>query len=350
MKNKNIKIYDSTLRDGAQTKGVNFSLDDKFRIFDILTNIGVDYIEAGWPGANPTDDKFFKSIPKFSKSKVVAFGMMRKKGTSANNDPGLNAVLNSGVSTSCLVGKSWDFHVKSALKISNSENLHMIYDSINYASQRLSEVMFDAEHFFDGYKANPKYAIEVIKTAFDAGANWIVLCDTNGGTLPFELLHILNDVKKVIPSENLGVHFHNDTDCATYNSIESVRLGVKQVQGTFNGLGERCGNSNLVNVVSNLSLKMGYTCKLKKNLNKLTNASRSIDEILNRQSLRNLPYVGSAAFAHKGGLHISAVEKDPKSYEHIDPLSVGNERILVVSNQSGRSNVVNKLKKLKPIY
>ena len=347
MVNKNIKIYDSTLRDGAQTKGVNFSLDDKFRVLDILINIGVDYIEAGWPGANPTDDKFFKTIPKLSKSRVVAFGMMRKKGTSANNDPGLNAVLNSGVATSCLVGKSWDFHVRSALKISNSENLHMIFDSINYASQRLNEVMFDAEHFFDGYKANPKYALEVIKTAFDAGANWIVLCDTNGGTLPYELIDIFNEVKKVIPSENLGVHFHNDTDCATYNSIESVKLGAKQVQGTFNGLGERCGNSNLVNVVANLTLKMGYDCKLKKNLKKLTNASRSIDEILNRQSLRNLPYVGSAAFAHKGGLHISAVEKDPKSYEHVDPEKVGNTRVLVVSNQSGVGNIINRLKKFK---
>ncbi len=347
MKNKTIKIYDSTLRDGAQTKGVSFSIDDKLRILEILTDIGVDYVEAGWPGANPTDDKLFKTLPKKFRSKVVAFGMMRKKGQSANNDPGLNAVLNSGVPTTCLVGKSWDFHVKSALRVTNSENLDMIYDSINYASQRLDEVMFDAEHFFDGYKSNPKYSIEVIKTAFDAGAQWIVLCDTNGGTLPFELNKIFDDVKKVIPLTNLGVHFHNDTDNATYNSIESVRLGVKQVQGTFNGLGERCGNSNLVNVAANLILKMGYNCKLKKKLNKITSISRLIDEILNRQSLRNLPFVGSAAFAHKGGLHISAVEKDPKSYEHIDPSSVGNERLLVVSNQSGKSNVVNKLKKFK---
>ena len=255
--------------------------------------------------------------------------------------------MNSGVSTTCLVGKSWDFHVKSALGISNSENLEMINDSINYASKRVNEVMFDSEHFFDGYKANPKYSLNVIKTAFDAGAKWIVLCDTNGGTLPFELNDIIEDVKKIIPLKNLGVHFHNDTDNATYNSIESVRLGVKQVQGTFNGLGERCGNSNLVNVAANLVLKMGYDCKLKKKLNKLTSASRLIDEILNRQSLRNLPFVGSAAFAHKGGLHISAVEKDPKSYEHIDPSSVGNERLLVVSNQSGKSNLINKLKKLK---
>ena len=347
MKNKTIKIYDSTLRDGAQTKGVNFSIDDKYRILDILTDIGVDYVEAGWPGANPTDDKFFKTLPQKFKSIVVAFGMMRKKGKSASNDPGLNAVLNSGVPTTCLVGKSWDFHVKSALRISNSENLEMINDSINYASKRLDEVMFDAEHFFDGYKANSKYSLEVIKTAYNAGAKWIVLCDTNGGTLPFELCNIIEAVKKVIPLENVGVHFHNDTDNATYNSIESVRLGIKQVQGTFNGLGERCGNSNLINVTANLILKMGYNCKLKKKLNKITSASRLIDEIWNRQSSRNLPFVGNAAFAHKGGLHISAVEKDPKSYEHIDPSSVGNERLLVVSNQSGKSNVVNKLKKFK---
>ena len=345
MKDKTIKIYDSTLRDGAQTKGVNFSIDDKFRILEILADIGVDYVEAGWPGANPTDDKFFKTLPKKFNSMVVAFGMMRKKGKSASNDPVLNAVLNSGVSTTCLVGKSWDFHVKSALRISNSENLEMINDTINYASERLDEVMFDAEHFFDGFKANSKYSLDVIKTAYEAGANWIVLCDTNGGTLPFELSNIIEAVKKVIPLKNVGVHFHNDTDNATYNSIESVRLGVKQVQGTFNGLGERCGNSNLINVAANLILKMGYDCKLKKKLSKITTASRLIDEILNRQSLRNLPFVGNAAFAHKGGLHISAVEKDPKSYEHIAPATVGNERILVVSNQSGKSNVVNKLKK-----
>ena len=264
MKNKTIKIYDSTLRDGAQTKGVSFSIDDKLRILDILMDIGVDYIEAGWPGANPIDDELFKNLPAKFKSKVVAFGMMRKKNKSASNDPGLNAVLNSGVSTTCLVGKSWDFHVKSALRISNSENLEMINDSIDYASTKLDEVMFDAEHFFDGYKSNPKYSLDVIKTAWNAGAKWIVLCDTNGGTLPYELSSIINDVKNIIPPENLGVHFHNDTDNATYNSIEAVRLGVKQVQGTFNGLGERCGNSNLVNVAANLILKMNYECKLKK--------------------------------------------------------------------------------------
>ena len=341
---KKIKLYDSTLRDGAQTRGVNFSLDDKIKIITILDEIGLDYIEGGWPGANPTDDKFFSSIPKLKNSKAVAFGMMRKSGRSSKNDSGLNAVLNAGVSSVCLVGKSWDFHVKNALKISLDENLDMISDTILYATKKVDEVLFDAEHFFDGYKNNPEYSLKTIKRAFTCGAKWIILCDTNGGTLPHELDDILREVKKMIPEDNLGVHFHNDTDNATYNSIQSVRSGVSQVQGTFNGLGERCGNANLVNVAANLALKMGYGFNLKK-LNKLTKTSRFIDETLNRESSRNLPFVGSAAFAHKGGLHISAVEKDPKSYEHIDPSEVGNERVLVVSNQSGKSNIINKLKK-----
>ena len=345
MKNNEIKLYDSTLRDGAQTKGVNFSLDDKIRIFNILSEIGLDYIEGGWPGANPTDDKFFKTVKPSRVSKLVAFGMMRKKGKSASNDPGLNSVLNSGVSAACLVGKAWDFQVKNALKVPLSENLDMISDSINYASSRLEEVMFDAEHFFDGFKDNSDYALSCLKRAHDSGAKWLILCDTNGGTLPFELKKILSEVKKIIPLENVGVHFHNDSDNATYNSIESIRNGVKQVQGTFNGLGERCGNANLVNVVANLVLKMDYDCKLKKKIKKLTTVSRLIDETLNRQSVKNLPFVGSSAFAHKGGLHISAVEKNPKCYEHINPEKIGNERVLVVSNQSGKSNVINKLKK-----
>ena len=347
MKAKSIKLYDSTLRDGAQTKGINFSLDDKMKILNILCDLGIDYIEGGWPGANPTDDKFFKELPKKISSKITAFGMMRKPGKSAQNDPGLNAVINSGVSSVCLVGKTWDFHVKNALKVSFSENLDMIVDSIEYASKRLDEVIFDAEHFFDGYKNNREYSLDIILQAFKSGAKWIVLCDTNGGTLPHELKNIIEDVKRIIPTDNLGVHFHNDTDCSTYNSLEAARLGVKQIQGTFNGLGERCGNSNLVNVAANLILKMGFDCKLKKNIKKITSASRMIDETLNRQSLRNSPFVGTAAFAHKGGLHISAVEKDPRSYEHINPLNVGNERVLVVSNQSGKSNVINKLKKFR---
>ncbi len=343
---KKIKLYDSTLRDGAQTKGVNFSLDDKLKIVNVLDQIGIDYIEGGWPGANPTDDKFFKSLPKLKNSKAVAFGMMRKPGKSANNDPNLNAVLNSGVSSVCLVGKSSDFHVKNALKISLNENLDMISDTISFASKRLDEVLYDAEHFFDGYKNNSDYALNSLKRALDSGATWIILCDTNGGTLPYELEMILSKVKNIIPEKNLGVHFHNDTDNATYNSIESVRNGVTQIQGTFNGLGERCGNANLVNVAANIILKMGYECNLKKKVTKLTKISRFIDETLNRESPKNLPFVGSAAFAHKGGLHISAVERDPRCYEHIDPNDIGNERVLVVSNQSGKSNIINRLKRL----
>ena len=350
VKNRSIKIYDSTLRDGAQTKGIVFSFEDKLKISQKLDDFGVDYIEGGWPGANPTDDKFFRNINKLKNSKLVAFGMTRKNGKSAHNDPGLNAVLNSGAPIACIVGKTWDFHVKKALQVSLENNLSMIYDTIAYSSKRLDEVMFDAEHFFDGYKANKDYAKKTIKAALDGGAKWIILCDTNGGTLPFELSDILKDIISIVPGDRLGVHFHNDTDIATSNSLEAVRHGVCQVQGTFNGLGERCGNVNLVNVISNLCLKMNYKTNVKKNLKKMTSLSRFIDETLNRPSNRNLPFVGSAAFAHKGGLHISGVQKDPKSYEHIDPESVGNHRVLVVSNQSGKSNIINQLKKIKVSY
>ncbi len=346
-KNKNLTIYDSTLRDGAQTRGLAFGLYDKIRITEILDNLKVDYIEAGWPGANPTDDEFFNKLPKTNNSKIVAFGMTRKHNVNSKNDPGLNSILNSGVSVACIVGKAWDFHVKNALRVSNKKNLDMISDSIEFTSRRLDEVIFDAEHFFDGYKSNPEYSIRAITTAYNAGAKYIVLCDTNGGTLPFEIENIISEVKKNIPIKSLGVHFHNDSDLATANSLEAIKLGVSQVQGTFNGLGERCGNVNLINVVANICLKMDIKIKMRKNLKKLTSSSRMIDEILNRTPSRNLPFVGSAAFAHKGGLHISAVERDPKSYEHINPKSVGNERYLVVSNQSGKSNIVSQLKSFK---
>ena len=289
MNKKEVKLYDSTLRDGAQTKGINFSLDDKLKIFNILNDLGLDYIEGGWPGANPTDDSFFKKITKNSPSTLVAFGMMRKAGKSANNDPGLNAVLNSGVSSVCLVGKTWDFHVKNALKVSYSENLDMISDTIYHSAKRLDEVIFDAEHFFDGFKNNQKYSLEAISRAFEAGADWIVLCDTNGGTLPFELNKIINEVTKIIPADNLEFTFIT-IQITPLIILWPARLGVKQIQGTFNGLGERCGNSNLVNVASNLVLKMGINCKIKKNIKKITSASRMIDETLNRQSLRNSPF------------------------------------------------------------
>ena len=342
---QHLTIYDSTLRDGAQTRGLAFGLNDKFRIAEILDSLKVDYIEAGWPGANPTDDEFFNNMPKTKNSKIVAFGMTRKKGQKAKNDLTFNKILNSGASVACIVGKTWDFHVKNALEITNDENLEMISDSIEYASKKMNEILFDAEHFFDGYKANPTYAMKTIESAYKAGANYIVLCDTNGGTLPYEIEEIIHQVNKKIPSKNIGVHFHNDSDLATANSLEAVRLGVGQVQGTFNGLGERCGNVNLINVVANLCLKMHLKIKIQKNINQLTNSSRMIDEILNRTPNRNLPFVGSSAFAHKGGLHISAVEKNPTCYEHIDPKLVGNERRLVVSNQSGKANIISQLKK-----
>ena len=342
-----IYIFDTTLRDGAQTEGVNFSIDDKNKIAKALSDLGVDYLEGGWPGANTLDTTFFNKPPKLGNTVLTAFGMTKRSGRSAQNDPGLSAVLNSNTPAVCLVGKSWDFHVDVALGITNKENLENIKESAKLFIKEKKEFMFDAEHFFDGFKSNPKYAIETISTAYKSGADWIILCDTNGGTLPFEVKNILGKVEEVIPKEKIGVHFHNDTDNATSNSIESIRSGVCQVQGTFNGLGERCGNANLVNIVSNLVLKMNLNCSLKKNLKKLTYVSRFIDETLNRQSARNLPFVGSAAFAHKGGLHISAVEKDPRCYEHINPSEVGNERTLVISNQSGKSNILNKLKKYK---
>ena len=349
MLKKTLKIYDSTLRDGAQTQGIAFGINDKIRIAEILDDFGVDYIEAGWPGANPTDDEFFKKLPKTSNARLVAFGMTRRPTKTAKTDKGFQEILKSGVSTACIVGKTWDFHVRNALNTTLKKNISMIQDSINYASSHLDEVIFDAEHFFDGYKYNTKYAIETIQTAYESGASYIVLCDTNGGTLPFELEKIIGHVKEKIPLNKIGVHFHNDSDVATANSLEAIRLGVGQVQGTFNGLGERCGNVNLINVISNASIKLNYKMKLQKNLKIITSISRAIDEILNRNPAHNLPFVGRSAFAHKGGLHISAVEKNPKSYEHIDPLCVGNKRKLVVSNQSGKSSIIKQLinKKIK---
>ena len=347
MKKEKIYIFDTTLRDGAQTEGVDFTIEDKNKIAKVLSDIGVDYIEGGWPGANPVDTKFFSKPPKMHKTQFTAFGMTKKTGRSADNDPGLASLVNANTPAVCVVGKSWDFHVKGALGIKNEENLDNIKETTKHFVKNNKEFLFDAEHFFDGYKNNKEYSLNSIKRAYDAGANWIILCDTNGGTLPHELENIFNEVKKVIPESMIGVHFHNDTDNATYNSLESIRHGITQVQGTFNGLGERCGNANLINVAANAILKMGFECSLKKKIHNLTFASRFIDETLNRESQRNLPFVGSAAFAHKGGLHIAAVEKDPRCYEHIDPKQIGNERVLVVSNQSGKSNIINKLKKLK---
>jgi 2-isopropylmalate synthase len=349
MSKEKLYIFDTTLRDGAQTQGVDFSMDDKEKISVALDDLGVDYIEGGWPGANPTDTEFFQKKHNFKNAKLTSFGMTKKTGRSANNDPGLSALMNSKTSSVCLVGKSWDFHVDVALGISNEENLENISESTKLFVKEKKEFMFDAEHFFDGYKANPKYAISCIKAAFDHGARWIVLCDTNGGTLPHEVTKIVNEVSKVIPGKNLGIHAHNDTGNAVANSLSAVLAGVRHIQGTINGLGERCGNANLMSLIPTFYLKKDFSEKFEinikpNNIKNLTQCSRLLDEILNRKPNKHLPYVGAAAFSHKGGLHVSAVQKNPKTYEHIDPEEVGNSRNIVISDQAGKSNIISRLK------
>ncbi len=351
MSKEKIHIFDTTLRDGAQTQGVDFSIDDKLKIAKSLDDLGVDYIEGGWPGANPTDTEFFQKKIKFNNSVLTAFGMTKKAGRSAENDPGLSSILNSNTPAVCLVGKSWDFHVDVALGISNEENLENISESAKLFVKEKKEFMFDAEHFFDGFKNNKEYALSCIKSAYDNGARWIVLCDTNGGTLPNEVTEIVNEVTKSIPGKNIGIHAHNDTGNAVANSLAAVLSGARQIQGTINGLGERCGNANLMSVIPTLYLKETYANSYeinikKENIGKLTQCSRLLDEILNRKPNQHLPYVGAAAFSHKGGLHVSAVQKDPKTYEHINPEDVGNVRNIVVSDQSGKSNIVSRLKSI----
>ena len=349
MNKERLYIFDTTLRDGAQTQGVDFSIDDKEKISIALDNLGVDYIEGGWPGANPTDTEFFQKKHNFKNAKLTSFGMTKKSGRSADNDPGLSALMNSNTTSICLVGKTWDFHVDVALGISNEENLKNISESAKLFVKEKKEFMFDAEHFFDGYKANPKYAISCLKAAFDAGSRWIVLCDTNGGTLPHEISKIVREVSKDIPGKNLGIHAHNDTGNAVANSLAAVLAGVRQIQGTINGLGERCGNANLMSLIPTFFLKKDFSLKYEinikpNNIKNLTQCSRLLDEVLNRKPNKHLPYVGAAAFSHKGGLHVSAVQKNPKTYEHINPEEVGNTRNIIVSDQAGKSNILSRLK------
>ncbi len=347
MSDSRVYIFDTTLRDGAQTQGVDFNPADKEFIARELDDIGIDYIEGGWPGANPTDDAFFNSDMKLKRSKLTAFGMTRRPGRSAENDPGVGALTNSKARVACMVGKTWDFHVDVALEIEHQENIAMIADSVRVSTDRMDEVIFDAEHFFDGYKANPDFAISCIKAAFDNGARWIVLCDTNGGTLPHEIEAIVSAVSNHVPGDHLGIHAHDDTGNAVANSLAAVRAGARHVQGTLNGLGERCGNANLISIIPSLMLKMGFETGVStENLTKLTHLSRLLDERLNRQPDRSAPYVGESAFAHKGGLHVSAVEKDPRSYEHVDPECVGNRRHIVVSDQSGRANILARFREI----
>jgi len=350
MSKEKIYIFDTTLRDGAQTQGVDFNVQDKIKIANILSDIGVDYIEGGWPGANPVDTEFFAKEPKFNKSIFTAFGMTKKIGRSADNDPSLSPLINAKCPAVCIVGKAWDFHVKVALGIKNEENLENIRETAKHIVKNKKEFLFDAEHFFDGYKENPNYALDCLKQAYDSGARWVVLCDTNGGTLPSEIGEIVSKVSKIIPGKNLGIHAHNDTENAVANSLTAILAGARQIQGTINGLGERCGNANLISLIPTLFLKKTFSDKFEINIKKdklsaLTECSRFLDETLNRKSNKSMAYVGSSAFSHKGGLHASAVQKDPKTYEHIDPSLVGNHRNIVISNQSGRSNIISKLER-----
>ena len=342
-------LFDTTLRDGAQTSGVNFSVEDKRLIARLLDELGIDYIEGGYPGANPADTAFFAERPQLNHAKFTAFGMTKRAGRSASNDPGLAGVLEADTDAVCLVAKSWDFHVEVALGVTNEENLEAIAESVKAIAAKGREPMIDCEHFFDGYKANPDYALSCVKTALDAGARWAVLCDTNGGTLPDEVERIVGEViASGVPGEKLGIHAHNDTENAVANSLAAIRAGVRQVQGTLNGLGERCGNANMVSLIPTLLLKQTYADRFETSvpadrLKNLVHISRTLDEVLNRAPNRYAPYVGESAFASKAGIHVSAILKDPKTYEHVPPESVGNKRKIAVSDQAGRSNILARL-------
>ncbi len=341
MSENRIWLFDTTLRDGGQTRGVDFSKADKIAISAALDEIGVDYIEGGWPGANPTDDAFFANPPKTRTARMVAFGMTRRGGRSTANDPGLNAVIGADVPATCLVGKTWDFHVETAINTSLEENLDMIRDSVAASVARGHESMFDCEHFFDGYKHNPDYALECVRAAHEGGAAWVILCDTNGGALPHEVFDIVSAVHEALPEVRLGIHCHNDSGVAAANSLAAIRAGARQVQGTINGLGERCGNADLITLIPTLVLKLGYDTGIaEENLPRLMGLSRMLDERLNRAPNAHAPYVGEAAFAHKGGLHASAAQKDPRTYEHVPPEKVGNTRQYLVSDQAGKSNML----------
>lgn len=342
-----VHLFDTTLRDGAQTSGVDFTLDDKLKIARLLDDLGVDYVEGGYPGANPTDSAFFEE-KRTKRARFTAFGMTKRAGVSVSNDPGLAALLAAAADANCFVAKSWDYHVHVALGTTLEENVACVRQTVEVAIARGREAMIDCEHFFDGYKANPAYALEVARAAYDSGARWVVLCDTNGGTLPHEVDAIVRKVTEVVPGSHLGIHAHDDTGQAVANSLAAVRAGVRQVQGTLNGIGERCGNANLVTIIGTLSLKPEFSDRFVTGveagkLKELTHVSRAFDDILNRSPNRHAPYVGANAFATKAGIHASAIVKDPKTYEHVEPESVGNRRRVLVSDQAGKSNLLAEL-------
>ncbi|MBI5700709.1 citramalate synthase [Candidatus Saganbacteria bacterium] len=340
-----ISIYDTTLRDGAQTEGISFSVEDKLKITYLLDGFGIDYIEGGWPGSNPKDIEFFKKAKdlKLKHAKLSAFSSTRRGNIKVEDDKNIATLIEAGTPVVAIFGKTWDFHVAEALKVSLDENLLMIKDTIAYIKSKGKEVVFDAEHFFDGYKKNPSYALKCLKTAEEAGADVLCLCDTNGGTLAFEAQKIINEIKTKLIAP-IGIHAHNDSECAVSVSGMAVYCGANQVQGTINGYGERCGNANLCSIIPIINLKMKFDCSAGKNLNSLTELSRHVSEIANLPQSAHQPFVGRSAFAHKGGIHVSAVLKNPGTYEHIAPESVGNERRATVSELSGISNLLFKAK------
>ena len=337
-------LFDTTLRDGQQTQGVQFSTPEKRQIALALDSLGVDYIEGGWPGANPTDSDFFADRPA-TRAVMTAFGMTKRVGRSAANDDVLAAVLDAGTPAVCLVGKAHPFHVKTALGCTLEENLEAIRASVAHCVAKGREALLDAEHFFDGYRADPGYALDCLRAALEAGARWVVLCDTNGGTLPAEVGRVVGEVIAAgVPGDRLGIHCHDDTGNAVANSLAAVDAGCRQIQGTLNGLGERCGNANLTTIIPTLLLKEPYASRFETGVSRealagLLRVSRQLDDVLNRVPLRSAPYVGASAFAHKAGLHASAILKDPSTYEHVDPAVVGNERVIPMSNQAGQSNL-----------
>ena len=346
-----VELYDTTLRDGAQGEDVSFTVEDKLRISEKLDELGIHYIEGGWPGSNPKDDEFFKRGLSLHHAKLVAFGSTRRRGISADRDKQLAALLKAKTSVITIFGKSWDLHVREALHASLEENLEIISDSIQFLKKNSEEVIYDAEHFFDGYKANPEYALKTIRIAHEAGADRIVLCDTNGGTLPSEISSILSTVISQL-SASYGIHCHNDAELAVANSLAAVEAGATQIHGTVNGIGERCGNANLVSIIPNLKLKLKIDCVSEEQLKKLREISRFVYELANQKPFSHQPYVGDSAFAHKGGVHVSAILKNRETYEHMEPELVGNRRRVLVSDLAGQSSILYKAKEfgidLKP--
>ncbi len=348
-----VELFDTTLRDGAQTAGISFSVEDKKRIANRLAEFGIEWIEGGWPGASPKDDLFFELMKArdWNRSKLVAFGCTARPGQAVQDDRGLNRLLESGADAVCIFGKSWDIHVTKALGISLQENLSLVRESVAFLKQHFETVFFDAEHFFDGFAANETYAMQVLDAATEGGADAVVLCDTNGGSIPFQVFEVVSQVKQHLTDQVIGMHAHNDCEMSVANSVAAVRAGASHVQGTINGIGERCGNANLVSIIPVLQLKVGVDCGVSaEDLTQLSSLSQFVNEMANRLPWLHQPFVGQNAFAHKGGIHVSAIRKQSNLYEHMDPLLVGNEPRILVSDQAGRSNILSKLQELEPDF